>query len=694
MTSHRWTAGTLRWALPWDSQEFQASLSRFALCVVALTFLAAGDATASLQAVDWALVALLYGVHGLFFAAIFAWVLARPAFHRLRSDLALTGDLSAITCIIYLAGDPLVPLYLVYIVLYISQGTRFGQRNLMLAAAGSVLCYTVLAAFMGAWQEGPVEATFVVATLALLPFYQQSLLQNLQRARRNAESAMEARGEFLRNMTHELRTPLSGIVGMTRVLERTPLSQEQGRYVASISASANTLRALVGDILDLSKVDAGTLELAQEWFDLRENVAEVCHNLGPQALAKEVELVCRIDGELPQWVRGDALRFQQILYNLVGNAVKFTERGRVSVKAERLDDPEAGGNPVVHVVIGDTGAGIPADRVGYVFDAYWQADSTIVGQYGGSGLGTTIAYRLVSAMGGDIAVESRQGEGTVFRLDLPLLSGDARTDAPPQPPPQLAGRSVVILEADGFAREAMGESCRQAGMSVHGYDYSGKVEPAVAAGADLIVVADTPGGCDPAEGIPHVWTIAERRVPVVYVGYRGRPLPDDVDADASLAKPFQPLELWQTLAAALGGRPSQAKAGGVSADDEPVVSPCRVLVAEDDVVNAELIETVLHRSGYAVELVRDGPSALRALRAASYDLALIDLRMPGMGGAEITRRIRSGEVGQADIPIVALSADASEGARAESEAAGIDQYLTKPVDPERLDDLWRRLTLA
>lgn len=692
MSSQRSTAEAVRRALPWDSQEFQASLSRFALCLVALAFLAAGDATASLQSVDWTMVAALYGLHGVLFLGILAWVLSRPAFHRTRSDLALAGDLSAITWIIYLAGDALAPLYLLYIVLYISQGTRFGQRNLMLAAGGSVVCYTVLAAFMGAWRQDPVVASFVVATLALLPFYQQSLLQNLQRARRNAEAAKEARGEFLRNMTHELRTPLSGIVGMTRVLERTPLSQEQGRYVASISASANTLRALVGDILDLSKVDAGTLELADEWFDLREAVAEVCHNLGPQALAKEVELVCCIDGELPRWVRGDALRFQQILYNLVGNAVKFTERGRVSVETDRIESPEAGGASLVRVVIGDTGAGIPADRVGYVFDAYWQADSSIVGQFGGSGLGTTIAHRLVSAMGGDISVDSRQGEGTIFRVDLPLLSGDASTDAPPQPPPALAGRAVVILEADGFAREAMGESCRQAGMRVHGYDSSAKVDPAVAGVADVVILADTPGGCDPAEGIPYVWKIAERRVPVLYVGYRGRPLPAEVDADASLAKPFQPLELWQALAAALEG-PKSASTGEGTVATHPATM-CRVLVAEDDVVNAELIETVLLRSGYTVELVRDGPAVLHALDSAPYDVALIDLRMPGMDGFELAQRIRSGEVGQADIPIVALSADASDGARAESLAAGIDEYLTKPVDPERLDDLWRRLVPA
>ncbi len=692
MSSQRSTAAALRWALPWDSQEFQASLSRFALCLVALAFLAAGDATASLQSVSWAMVALLYGLHGVFFLGILAWVLARPAFHCARSDLSLAGDLSAITWIIYLAGDALVPLYLLYIVLYISQGTRFGQRNLMLAAGGSVVCYTVVAALMGAWRQDPVVATFVVATLALLPFYQQSLLQNLQRARRNAEAAKEARGEFLRNMTHELRTPLSGIVGMARVLERTPLSQEQSRYVASISASANTLRALVGDILDLSKVDAGTLELANEWFDLREAVAEVCRNLGPQALAKEVELVCRIDAQLPQWVRGDALRFQQILYNLAGNAVKFTERGRVSVEAGRVDTGAGDGASPVRVIIGDTGAGIPADRVGYVFDAYWQADSSIVGQYGGSGLGTTIAYRLVSAMGGDIAVDSRQGEGTVFRLDLPLLSGDPRTDAPPQPPPELAGRAVVILEADPFACEAMGETCRQAGMSVQAYDDSAAVAPSVAAAADLIVVADTPGGCDPADGIPYVWDLADRRVPVVYIGYRGRPLPEEVDADASLVKPFQPLELWQALAAALTG--PQTDAADAPDAGANASSHCRVLVAEDDVVNAELIETVLQRSGYHVELVRDGSAVLRALEAAAYDLALIDLRMPGMGGAELAHRIRSGEVGQADIPIVALSADASEGARAESLAAGIDEYLTKPVDPERLDDLWRRLVPA
>ncbi|PSQ91563.1 MAG: hypothetical protein BRD57_04165 [Proteobacteria bacterium SW_6_67_9] len=686
MSSNRSRRGTSH-ALPWHSQEFQAALSRFALGFVALVFLVVADATGSL-AIDWTMVASLYGLHLIVFVAIFAWVLARPTFERLRSDLALLTDLSAITSIIYLAGDALVPLYLIYVVLFLSQGTRFGQRNLMLAASGSVVCYTGIAGFMGAWQSAPVEAALVVVTLVLLPFYQHILLANLQRARRNAEAAKEARGQFLRTMTHELRTPLSGIVGMTRVLERTPLSREQSRYAASISASANTLHALVGDILDLSKVDAGTLDLADEWLDLREAVAEVCHNLGPQALAKEVELVCRIDGRVPQWVRGDPVRFQQILYNLAGNAVKFTERGRVSVEADRVAASREIGGERIRIVVGDTGKGIPADRVGYVFDPYWQADTAIVGQYGGSGLGTTIAYRLVSAMGGDIDVDSAQGEGTVFRLTLPLLSGDPDDDAPPQPPPELSGRVVALVEADERAREAMAESCRQAAMVVHEFDHSAAFVP----NADVVVVADTPGGGDPAYALADVRTRAEERVPVVYVGYRGRPLPDGLDADASVAKPFQPFELWQALALAV--HPARGPQAQAAAARIPSSGASRVLVAEDDVVNAELIQTVLERAGYDVVWVTDGNAVLDALHSAAFDLVLLDLRMPGMSGAELAGRIRCGEAGAPDIPLVALSADASEGTQAESLAAGIDEHLSKPIDPDRLDDIWRRLVLA
>ncbi len=673
----------------WDSQEFQAALVRFGIGVVAPAFLVMGHLAGSFV-IPWGVAAVLFGFHLVIFLSLFAWVIADPSYRQPRSDLAVVFDLTAITSLIYVAGDPgSTPMFLLYIVLFLSQGTRFGERNLVIAAVGSVICYAGIATLMGAWATDPVQTGFVLLALAILPMYQQTLLRRLQRALRNAEAAKEARGEFLRTMTHELRTPLSGIIGMARVLEGTALDDEQRRYVASIGSSASTLQALVGDMIDLSKVDAGTLELNDEWFDLRDTVTQVCHNLGPQALAKGVELICRIDDDVPQRVQGDPVRVQQIVYNLVGNAVKFTEHGRIWVHLERLDAAARGERGSLRLGIGDTGIGIPSDRVGYVFDSYWQADTEMVGRYGGSGLGTAIAYRLARAMGGDIEVDSREGEGTVFRVDLPLLSGRPDADAPPQPPPALGGRRVVIIEGDPYARDAISSSCRRAGMSVAEYAGCDAVEVQAVCDADVVVVADAPAGEDMRECVRTIRDTAGRRVPIVYVGYRGRPLPAEVEADAAVTKPFQPRELWQGLSAALAGIADGAT--GIPGPSSARRKGYRVLVAEDDAVNAELIQTLLDRTGFDARVVRDGELALQALIEGSYDVALLDLRMPRMDGAEIARRVRARS---RHVALVALSADPGEGTRAACMAAGMDAFLSKPVEPDRLEDLLQRLVPA
>jgi two-component system sensor histidine kinase RpfC len=672
-----------------DSQEFQAALVRFGIGGVALVFLVTGHLVGSF-AIPWGIAAVLFVVHLVVFLSLFAWVIASPRYCQPRSDLAVLFDLTAITSLIYVVGDPgATPMFLLYIVLFLSQGTRFGERNLVIAALGSVICYAGVATVMGAWTTDPVQTGFVLLALAILPLYQQSLLRRLQRAWRNAEAAKEARGEFLRTMTHELRTPLSGVIGMTRVLERTPLDDEQRRYVASIGSSASTLQALVGDMIDLSKVDAGTLELNDEWFDLRDTVTQVCHNLGPQALAKGVELICRIDDDVPQRVQGDPVRVQQIVYNLVGNAVKFTEQGRIWVHLERLDGASQAEHGYLRLAIGDTGIGIPSDRVGYVFDSYWQADTAMVGRYGGSGLGTAIAYRLARAMGGDIEVDSREGEGTVFRVDLPLLSGRPDVDASPQPPPALAGRRVVIVEGDAYARDAISSSCRRAGMGVDEYARCDAVSAQAMRDADVVVLADAPAGEDMRECVRNIRDTAGRRVPIVYIGYRGRPLPAEVEADAAVTKPFQPRELWQGLSSALAGI-----ADGAAETPGPRSARrkgYRVLVAEDDAVNADLIQTLLDRTGFDARVVRDGEVALQALTAEAFDVALLDLRMPGMDGAEIARRVRARS---RQVALVALSADPGEATRAACMAAGMDAFLSKPVEPDRLEDLLQRLVPA
>lgn len=677
-----------------QSQEFQSALVRLVMWVVMVVILGIGGAT-GYYPLDWPLYWLLFGIHFVWFAALLAWTIFDPALKPWRTYVALASDLSATTLVIYLSGNILEPFFLVYVLSFLSQGTRFGAINLAIASAGSVICYSSLALAMGGWWEHPLEIAFIVAALVVLPLYQYTLLRNLNRARRNAEIAKRARGDFLATMTHELRTPLSGVIGMTRLLDRTRLDGEQRKYVRSICSSADTLQALIGDILDLSKVDAGALELDHARFDLRDAILEVTHNLAGAALDKGVEPVCCIDTTLPEFVTGDRVRFQQILYNLIGNAVKFTPAGHISVEGHLLEADEQIAEPHVEVAISDTGIGIAGDRLECIFDSFWQADSTTSRQFGGTGLGTTIAARLAQAMGGYIEVHSREGEGSVFHVRLPLLSTDPVADAPPSLPADLAGRTALLFETDPTALETVEGICRMAGMDTRACcreDGIDRVEHAP--GIDLILVADAPEGLDLA-------TIARRlrracgatRAPVIYLHYRGR-IGGPTAGTARVNKPFHPVTLLRTMSACLAEPESVPDAPAEPDDQVPERGAAgRILVVEDDATNAEMICILLGGWGHEVTLARDATEALAALGRGEFGLLLLDIRMPGMDGTDLAREIRRREGRGERVPIVALSANAAEETRSVSLAAGIDEFLTKPVDPQALDDVLQR-TLA
>lgn len=678
------------------SQEFQSSLVRLVMWVVMVVILGVGGA-AGYYTLNWPLFWLLFLIHFVWFTALLAWVVREPQLKPWRTYIAVAADLSATTLVIYLSGNILEPFFLVYILSFLSQGTRFGATNLAIASSGSVVCFSALAVVMGGWWQHPVEVAFIVAALVVLPLYQNALLHSLKVARRNAEVAKRARGDFLATMTHELRTPLSGIVGMTRLLEGTKLDGDQRKYVQSLCSSADTLRALIGDILDLSKVDAGALELEHERFDLRESIIEVAHNLAGDALDKAVEPVCCIDSVLPEFVTGDRVRFQQILYNLIGNAVKFTASGYILIEAHRLEADDRIAEPHLEIAVSDTGIGIPADRLECIFDSFWQADTSTSRRYGGTGLGTTIAARLAVAMGGYIDVDSREGEGSVFRVRLPAFSGHVTADAPPRVPDELMEKTVLLFETEPQSLNSLHEVCRHAGMRVltcAGEEMIDLLDPGV--NVDLIVLGDSPSGLD-LSGIARRLQDRCGRTPVLHLHYRGR-TPACRDFAARASKPFHPVSLLRRMAACITSTIPDDAADPVRMGkrmqermDRPDHAARKILVVEDDETNAEMICILLKSWGYEVVRAENASAALNILAETAIDLMLVDIRMPDMDGTDLTREIRSRERDGACLPIVALTANVADGTRADSLAAGMDEFLVKPVDPEALDELLQRL---
>lgn len=674
------------------NQEFQSSVVRMGLWAFMLAFIGIAGAR-EYYPFEWTHYGLLFGTHLVWYSALLISVARDPRPNPARRYLGMVADLSGTTFAIYLGGEPLTPFYLFYIWIFVSQGARYGKQALKAASIGSLAAYTGVATLLGGWGEHAMELVFLLAVLVVLPFYEYTLLRRLHEARQAAEEANQARGNFLATMTHELRTPLSGVVGMTRLLGSTRLDHEQREYVDSLTASADMLQALIGDILDLSKIDACKLELKREPFDLRRSIVEVAGALANQALDKDIEVIVDVAADLPTEVYGDPLRFRQVLFNLVGNAVKFTERGHVRIVAQVGEARPELRQRHLHVAVEDTGIGIARDKLGRIFENFWQADSSTTRQYGGTGLGTTIARDLARLMEGDIGVESVEGRGSSFWVALPFLGHDELNASPPRPSAQLQGRTALLLEACDQQRVVMEQACVQAGMRYVSVDRADKLARALAGHAgelDLAVLADTVRGLD-LEGLAN--TVASLRgqpVATVLVHYRRRPVSALAEDSVALPKPFVAPMLWDAMAAAVGTQADSQLHAQVLLNTVPEGRGARVLVAEDDGINAKLMDSLLRKAGHAVVLVRDGERALQAALAESFDLALVDLRMPRMDGLDFTRAYRAQEPDGEHLPIVALTANAAEDARAECMEAGMDDFLTKPVAPELLDRLLRR----
>lgn len=347
--------------IKWDpalraNREFQSALVRMGFWVFGVIYVGSAAYTGYYQ-IDWVYFFPLFGVYFLFFTGVLISVLIRPEWTA-RQYLGLVLDITAVSLAIFLTGD-VSPFYLVYIWILIYASTRYGRGHLIFASVLNLLTCTLTIVVLDAWRTHPYEVVFVLLLLVVLPMYQHSLLRKLQQARYEAEVANQAKGNFLAIMTHELRTPLTGVVGMTNLLQSTPLDAEQREYVDSIVSSAEVLQALIGDVLDLSKIEAKQLHLESVAFDLRGSMKEVCAALETQALAKGLEVILRIDPKLPDRMIGDKLRVRQILFNLIGNAVKFTDRGEVRVHASWCPFDELMHRPHLLLEVLDTGPGRP-----------------------------------------------------------------------------------------------------------------------------------------------------------------------------------------------------------------------------------------------------------------------------------------------------------------------------------------------
>ena len=533
------------------------------------------------------------------------------------------------------------------------------------------------------------------------------LVHELEVARRRAEEATETKSAFLANMSHEIRTPLNAILGMASLALNTRLSPRQRDYLETVKASGEALLTVVNDVLDFSKIDARRLELERTAFDVREVVGDAAKLLCLRAAEKRIELACDINARTPAVLLGDPGRLRQVLLNILGNAVKFTDKGEVVVRVRPDDGASDDERAVLVISVSDTGVGIPPDKRDHVFQAFTQADSSTTRRFGGTGLGLAISQRLVELMGGRIWVESNVGVGSTFHFtavfDRPSTE-ESRPVTREREPQALAGLRVLVVDDNATNRRILREMLESWHMQpvVTADAASGlrMLEDAAAAGSPYDVVV-TDAQMPDMDGFMFARRIKQNRhlhkIPVVMLTSMG--LPDDGGKSRSagvhtyLTKPVKHSDLLDAFTAIFGGLTRQSPSPPAVVEDAPGPrKPLRVLIAEDNAVNRKLVTTLLRQRRHLVKAVENGRAAVEAVRAGGWDVVLMDLQMPEMGGLEATRAIRAAEgTTGGRVPIVALTAHAMPGDRERCLAAGMDDYLSKPIDVARMIDVVERL---
>ena len=624
---------------------------------------------------------------------LFISILIKPGVSVPRRIAGAFADMSILSISMAITGELIVPWFGIYLWVTFGNGFRFGEKYLYISGLFAVVGFGMVIMVNPFWQTHTGLAIGLLITLIVLPGYAAVLIKRLNMERQRAEEANRAKSDFLARMSHEIRTPLNGIIGTTDLLNSCHLGREEKEYADTINASSHTLLRLIEDILDLSKIEAGKLIIERTEFDLHSLIHGTTRMLSQQASAKGLHLLCHIGQDTPYRLWGDPLHLRQVLINLIGNAIKFTEHGSVDVRCHAIRNID--NKALIRFEVVDTGIGIPEEKQADIFNKFSQADESTTRRYGGTGLGTAISKQLVELMGGRISFTSTPNIGSSFWFDLEFELQNISSET--LDPNLIKGCKILRIT---HARNTESEltqlldgwqlyyetafSMRDAVRYLIG-------KPNITPQFDLVIM-------DQPESAEEVNTLlASMQVEIsldasnmLLIQNMKHPVVLDSDSDHSifqLQSPIDQTQLFNALHASHAGlfdddsiiNYSEQKIGNVAS-----LKQLNILIAEDNSTNRLVIGRILERAGYRFTLVTNGQEALEHLEETDYDLVIVDMHMPVLGGVEAYKIYRLANASESPVPFIMLTANATIEARQECESVGIRHFLTKPISSTRL----------
>jgi two-component system sensor histidine kinase RpfC len=671
--------------------EHDMAINRLALSGMTLIYLLAANAFGNVNAAAMLEKAgILIALYYTFSIAQLGFIIYQPGVSPARRLICLVFDFAIFSYCMHIGGEAMAPLYPIYLWAIFGNGFRFGLTYLAAASACAVVTFTAVVLTTPFWAAHLPTSAGLASGLILLPLYMSSLIRKLSDAKRQAEEASRAKSLFLASVSHELRTPLNAIIGLSDLMQDTPLDAEQRDMTQTIGQSGRTLLNLINTILDFSRVEAGQMPSRIEPFDLLSLLAGVQKMLTVQAQAKGLRFALHVTPRTPSLLVGDKSQLAEILINLAGNAVKFTSSGHVVVGVDTV--ARDGDNLRLRVEVTDTGIGIAEEAQERIFESFTQANETILDRFGGTGLGLAIVKQLVERRGGKIGVMSAPEQGSTFWFEIDIV---AQANAKPL---AASTEPVVLLSthAASWARVhavmpnlRLVSSVKDASEEIDFLRKAGSRHP--------VTIVDTEGDVAAATGFARQLIGTDDNIaPTLVAVIEGEQIAMLSEPARSLfvttiSRPIEEARVTAALAIAVGCRLGADSTGPTSVAPASPQKRLSILVAEDNRTNQKVISKILGRVGHDVTIAENGEAALEALHEGTYDLVLMDVNMPVMNGIEATKLYRFGELGMKRVPIVALTADATVEVSKRCEQAGMDGCLTKPIEPARLIEVIDRV---